>query len=146
MIGTKEEENMANQDKISKFSLFMFEETYKQNSTENDISKVLKDVENLSLLDMGFESSQTDMKQSYIVYQRNESIIPYFKPKKGSISNRENNSFEFSYFANKTLYLFIVDQSFQTLFVSPSLTVNSYIQLEKSEMSAAIIYLKVTYV
>ena len=112
------------------------------NATEEEVSNILKEIANEYLFQIGYNATHTDIKQSY-VFVNNEEGLNYLTPKSGYINTSAYDSFGFSFYPDKTLYIFIADLNFISPFINPSSTVETYLALDGERKVGYVIYLKV---
>ena len=117
-----------------------------QNVTKEEIKKTYEENGKLLLRNFGFEISHTELEYNYIGMESDNetALVPYFKIKSGSISKSQNQSFEFSFNSNRTVYLFISDPGSFTHCVYPSLSLHTYIEI-RGETIGYLFYFKVLY-
>ena len=117
-----------------------------QNVSKEEIKKTYEENAKLLLSSFRFDISHTELDYNYVGMEigNETALLPYFKIKSGSINTNQNQSFEFSFYPNRTVYLIISDPSFFTFFVNPSLTVNTYIEI-RGETIGYLFYFKVLY-
>ena len=114
-----------------------------QNVTKEEIKKTYEENGKLLLRNFGFEILHTELDYNYVGMELDNetALLPYFKIKSGSITS-QNQSFKFSFYPNRTLYLLISDPSFFPYFLNPSLTVKTSIEF-RVEAIGYLLYFKV---